>query len=236
MSANSEWDTTDWLTSARGLVHWVGQQSPDNRIMLLLRHSHRAIISDHSAQFSTELTDIGKQMSFEMGKRLPIENPARFFFSFVPRCYQTAEEMANGTREAGGEVTEFEPLAILVAPEIANDKVWDALQPDGKNVTDFVNRWADGLFGDMIEDFEDYRVKLIEDTLGRLSKESGPAIHVHITHDLALMAIKRILLQRPVGYEDREPFLGGICSAIDSDGSWCLYDSGVHKPLSMPEY
>lgn len=231
----SNWDKTEWLTCARSLVEWLSQRPSNERFMIFLRHSQRDVIEDHSVQFSTGLTEIGKQMSFEMGKRLPTNKPIRIFFSFVARCFQTAEELAKGLRENGGEIVEFETSPILVMPEYCNESVWDNLQPDGENVTEFVNRWADDEFGDMIEHFENYKVKLLDHTLGRLKGENHPVMHIHVTHDLALMAIKRILLQRPIGYEDRDPFQGGICSIIDNKGTLYLYNSQEESRLSLSD-
>lgn len=233
VTAKEKWDNLEWLSSARSIVEWVNQRPTEERIMIFLRHSHREVIQDHSTQFSTGLTDIGKRMSFEMGRRLPVHSPIRIFYSFIPRSSQTAEEIANGLRENGGKVVEYESIAILVMPEFNDEAVWENLQPDGKNVTEFVNRWADGEFGDMIESFGDYRSRLIETTLGRLMKEDEPTVHIHVSHDLGLMALKRILLQRPIGYEDREPFQGGICSAIDRVGVGRLFNSNEELRLSL---
>jgi len=232
LTSYMHWDELDWLNSARSIVEWIRQRPSDQNPMIFLRHSHRDEITDHSVQFSTGLTDIGELMSYEMGKRLPTSKPIRIFFSFVPRCHKTAEALAQGLRENGGEILEFEPIPILVMPEYSDESVWENLQPDGKNVTDFINKWADGDFGNMIESFEDYRVRLIETTLGKLANENGPVMHIHVSHDLALMAIKRILLQRPVGNQDREPFQGGICTSIDKEGISRLYNS--EKETRLP--
>ena len=233
MTSSKEWYRIDWLASARRLVEWIGQRPPEESVMLFLRHSHREEIPDHSVQFSTGLTEIGKQMSYEMGKKLPTNRPVRIFFSFVPRCYETAEALANGLKENGGEVVEFEAIPILVMPEFDDEAVWENLQPDGKNVTQFVNRWADGEFGNMIESFESYRGRLLEATIERLRNENKPVMHIHVTHDLALMSIKRILLGRPIGHKDRESFQGGICISINREGVSHLYNSEEVTHLSL---
>ncbi|MFW9913718.1 MAG: histidine phosphatase family protein [Candidatus Thorarchaeota archaeon] len=224
MSEGSDWLEYDWLESARNIVDWVSERPPNERIMIFLRHSHRNEIPDHSVQFSTGLTEIGKQMSYEMGKRLPVNRPIRIFFSFVPRCYETAEALANGLRVNGADIVEFEAIPILVMPEFDDEAVWENLQPDGKNVTQFVNRWADGEFGEMIESFKSYRGRLLEATIEKLRNENKSVMHIHVTHDLALMSIKRILLQRTIGNLDREPYQGGICISINRGVSH-LYNS-----------
>ncbi|MHA2002701.1 MAG: histidine phosphatase family protein [Candidatus Thorarchaeota archaeon] len=235
LNKDLDWEKIDWLASARNLTEWVNQRPPDERVMIFLRHSHREVIQDHSTQFSTGLTEIGKQMSHEMGSRLAATKPIRIFFSFIPRSHQTAEELASGLKENDGEIVEFESIAILVMPEFSDEAVWDNLQPDGKNVTEFVNRWADGEFGDMIESFDEYRNRLVETTLGRLMKETESVLHIHVSHDLALMALKRILLQRPIDEHDREPFQGGICTSIDKEGNSRLYNTKEETRLSPIE-
>ncbi len=233
MDNTSQWDSTDWLKSARNLVSWANSKKPEYRIMLLIRHSHREEIVDHSKQLSTGLTEIGKQTSYEMGRRLSIDRPAHIFFSFVSRCYETAEEIAKGFTETGGDVINMDPLPILVSPEVYDESVWQNLQPDGKNITDYVNNWGDGKFGDMIEDMEDYKVRLLDDTIKRLMDTSEKQIHIHITHDLALMASKRILLKKSIGYDDREPFLGGIGMALDEQNLLTIYNSGHETEIVL---
>ncbi|MGY5874392.1 MAG: histidine phosphatase family protein [Candidatus Thorarchaeota archaeon] len=228
-----EWDSLDWLTSARRLVQWVNQLPHDSSVMLLIRHSHRNPIIDHTTQLSTELTDLGKRMSFEMGKRLPVHRPAHFFFSFVSRCYQTAEEMSKGLQEVGGSVIDLDVLPVLATPEIYDDAVWGNLQPDGKNITEYVNNWADGKFGDMIEEFDTYRERLLDDTVYRRQNANESVMHIHITHDLALMATKRIILARPLEFEDREGFLGCIGIVNDRDRGLVLSVSGEEIILDI---
>ncbi|MFX1416731.1 MAG: hypothetical protein ACFFC0_07950, partial [Promethearchaeota archaeon] len=74
--------------------------------------------------------------------------------------------------------------------------------------------------------FPEYKARLMDTTLGRLKEENDSVVHIHVTHDLAVMALKRILLKRPIGPEDREPFQGGICVTIDREGIVYLYNSG----------
>ena len=230
-----DWKTIDWLEGARSLVEWVNQRPTNERIMIFLRHSQRDVIEDHSKQFSTGLTPLGKQMSFEMGKKLPTSNPIHIFFSFVSRCYETANELAKGLSENSGDIVEFESEPLLVMPEYNDELVWENLQPDGRNITEFVNRWADGEFGDRIQHFENYMSKLSNHSFNRLKMEEDPVMHIHVTHDLALMALKRFLLQRPIGSEDRESFQGGIGYSINNDGYWILYNSGEETKLSLSD-
>jgi broad specificity phosphatase PhoE len=210
MNPEKSWEHESWLSSAKNLIDWTVSTEKKSKLFLLVRHSHREVIEDHTAQLSTELTPLGREMSTEFGKHLPHNRAYKVFFSFVSRCYQTAEELVKGINENKGEVEEFDTIAILASPEIKDQSVWQELQPDGKNITDFINHWADGDFGEKIEPFDNYATRLKKELVERLQKDVESSLHVHITHDLALMAAKRMFLQRSVKWDDREPFLGGI--------------------------
>jgi hypothetical protein len=165
------------------------------------------------------LTPLGTEMATEMGRRLPTNRQIHFFFSFIPRCYETALAISEGFRQEGGEVIDLDPSPSLVGPQVIDREVWKELQPDGKNVTSFVNCWVDGVYEGKIEPFEEYKDRLFKDTVGKLASLDGGLMHVHITHDLAMMSSKRILLERPLVNEDREPYLGGLGVAATDDGN-----------------
>ncbi|MDF1538572.1 MAG: phosphoglycerate mutase family protein [Candidatus Thorarchaeota archaeon] len=230
----SEWESEEWLHSAKNLIEWVSKTPIDSQVMLLVRHSHRETIKDHTAQLSTELTPLGCRMSTEMGRRLPSNRKTIMFFSFVTRCYQTAQELGNGLSENGGAIDDMDALAVLATPEVISDDFWKGLQPDGKNITEFVNNWADGVFEGLVEPFEDYKQRFVQDIVERISNAESGSLHIHITHDLALMAAKRILMPRAIGYDDREPFLGGIGLMIQ-DEEYTLYSSGETFHISKIE-
>jgi broad specificity phosphatase PhoE len=205
----NEWNETEWVTSAKHLVQWACAQDRNQPLMLLIRHSHRDIIRNHKDMLSEGLTELGKELSKEMGRRLPHYQQAHIFFSIVPRCYETAEAIAEGFSEQGGEIIDMDPLPTLAKPEYTQQEVWKNLHPNGENVTEFVNRWADGEFYG-IEPFNDFTVRLMNDTLKRLLSLEEPRLHIHVTHDLSLMSAKRTFFDRALTLNDREPYLGGI--------------------------
>ena len=179
MDTTSEWDSEEWLDSAKGTVKWANNTSRNSRVMLLVRHSHREPITDHMAQLSTELTPLGCRMSEEMGRRLPFDRRINLFFSFVSRCVQTAQEIGKGLSERGATIEDMDALAVLATPEVKEDKFWDGLQPDGKNITEFVNNWADGVYEGLVEPFEDYEERFLRDVIERISAAPAGAMHIH---------------------------------------------------------
>ncbi len=232
MNHRATWETEEWLNSVKDILEWISQIEPTQPLMLLLRHSHRETLQNHSEMVSGGLTELGKRMSFELGKRIPRERKMHIFTSFVPRCFETAESIAEGYSKNGGEVIDIDPLPSLVGPQIIDRDVWINLHPDGRNVTDFVNRWVNGNFGERMEPFDDYQKRLMADTIERLFKESEGIIHVHVTHDLAMMCTKRILLKRPLFETDRVPFLGGLALAHTNSGP-LIFVNGKELPLSQ---
>ncbi|MFW9809929.1 MAG: hypothetical protein ACFFE6_11195, partial [Candidatus Thorarchaeota archaeon] len=55
-------------------------------------------------------------------------------------------------------------------------------------------------------------------------------IFVHITHDLALMSAKRMLLERDLIFEDREPYLGGL-GLVESDSGLELFMGSTNSSV-----
>jgi broad specificity phosphatase PhoE len=212
-----DWNNEEWTFRAKQLIQWITTIDMNSPLMLLIRHSHRETLRNHEDMLSGALTSLGKSMSREMGRRIPTVRKAHFFFSIVPRCYETAVAMAEGFTEVGGEIIDMDPLPTLVRPEYTDDAVWRNLKPNGENVTEFVNRWAAREFEGQIESFSQFQNRLMDDTLRRLISLKENEAHIHVTHDLALMCAKRFLLDRSLTEEDREPYLGGIAIAyIDS--------------------
>ncbi len=210
MTDEQTWDNQKWVYSAKKILEWMAVVPQEHPLIFLVRHSHRNTIQNHDEMVSGGLTELGKKMSLELGKRIPRSRKMHIYTSFVPRCFETAEAIAEGFTLQGGEVIDIDPLPSLVGPQVIQEAVWRNLHPDGRNVTDFVNTWVDGGFGERMELFDDYKDRLIADTIKRLTSLKENIMHVHVTHDLAMMCAKRILLKRPLVSDDREPYLGGL--------------------------
>ncbi|MFW9787657.1 MAG: histidine phosphatase family protein [Candidatus Thorarchaeota archaeon] len=210
MADEVTWENQEWLYSAKQILQWMATVPPEWPLMFLVRHSHRETLANHDEMASGGITELGKKMSIELGKRIPQKGRMHLFTSFVPRCFQTAEAIAEGFIQQGGEVIDIDPLPSLVSPQVIDETVWMNLHPDGRNITDFVNMWVDGGFRDRVESYDDYRKRLMGDTVLRLVSHEECEIHVHVTHDFTMMGAKRMFLERPLLPDDREPYLGGL--------------------------
>lgn len=211
----TDWDSEEWTYSVKRLVDWASTVDSEQPLMLMVRHSHREVMHTHEAVMQQELTELGKRISTELGKRIPTVRKAQIFHSYISRCYQTAEAISSGFSSVGGEVLSMDPDRTLTGPNTDDVTVWKNLWPDGENVTDFANNWIDGKFGQRIESFEEFGAELIDNTVKRLLSTKGNIMQIHATHDLSLMCTKRILFDRALTLDDREPFLGGIGITVE---------------------
>ncbi|MFW9844440.1 MAG: histidine phosphatase family protein [Candidatus Thorarchaeota archaeon] len=227
----NEWDSEDWTYDARQLLDWISTVDSEQSILLMVRHSHREKLHNYHDTMNAGLTDLGKRLSQEMGNRIPTERKAHIFLSVVPRCYETAEAISIGFSKRGGEVIDMDPLPTLIGPEYSDKDVWVNLNSNGENVTEFVNRWADNEF-EGIEPFNEFSIRLMDDTVKRLLAVKDNTMHIHVTHDLAMMCAKRILFDRPLTRQDRVPYLGGLGLAV-KNGKPILFASGMTTILDL---
>jgi len=225
------WNTEEWVSQARKLIHWIKDVDEDKPLMIIVRHSHRETLRNHEDMLSGGLTSLGKAVSKEMGLKIPTHRKAHFFFSIVPRCFETAEAISEGFIQVGGEVIDMDPLPTLVGPEYTDNSVWINLNPNGDNVIEFVNRWASGEFEGRIESFNEFKERLMDDTVRRFASLKENQVHIHITHDLALMSAKRALGGRILTEEDREPYLGGVAIAF-KNSNYRIFMTGESEQLN----
>ncbi|MHA2177734.1 MAG: hypothetical protein ACXAAK_05220 [Candidatus Thorarchaeota archaeon] len=232
MDIKNSWDNEDWTFSVKNILQWVSALDSDRPLMLILRHSHRETLRDHEHMGSAGLTELGKQISVEVGKRIPSSRQMELYTSFVPRAYETAVGIAAGYSEIGGKASEIDLLPTLVSPQILNPEIWSKLHPDGENITEYVNQWVDGKFAGYIEPYEDFQSRFIDDTVKRLNQSKEKLIYVFTTHDFSLMSAKRIFLERDLTHEDREPYLGGL-GLVKTDSGTDLFIGSADSSISI---
>jgi broad specificity phosphatase PhoE len=218
MDIKESWDTERWVINVKNILQWSSTIDSSKSMMLILRHSHRETLRDHEHMGSAGLTELGRKMSVEVGRRISSGRSMDLYTSFVPRAYETAEGIAQGFTEIGGEVLDINLLPSLVSPHILNPEIWERLHPDGENITDYVNQWIKGEFDGYIESYDEFQTRFMEETVKRLAESNERIIYVCTTHDFTLMSAKRMFLGRDLVYEDREPYLGGLGLIKDDSG------------------
>lgn len=208
MNSEHEWETVDWLRDARQLVDWVNGQA-DSRIMLMIRHSHRLVNRGFQASLTAELTPIGHETSVEFGRRLPTDRPVSIFHSPHIRTEQTAERIAEGLSESGGELVLMKELGILLGAN-ADPRKYAAFAGEiGWPRT--YQLWSKNMVPeDTIERMKAYTQRLHPHTLERLAEDSGDSLHIHVTHDMVVAACRWMYLTIKADPGLDVQFLGGF--------------------------
>ncbi|MHA2378209.1 MAG: histidine phosphatase family protein [Candidatus Thorarchaeota archaeon] len=234
MSGSEEkWQKQDWLSDARELISWLNSRTLANPILLAVRHSHRKPVRTLDEMAKRRITDLGHEMAREFGRRLPVDRRVLILHSHIPRCRETAEDFANGIRDAGGKMRQLEDLALLVGPRVHDVEIWSNVGVDGVGVAKFVNDWADGFFDESrIERFESFEKRLMEGTIGTLIAAQQGDLYIYVTHDVFLLGGRRTYLNRAVVDADRPPYLGGWGLSRESGGIR-LFERGVTIELDV---
>ncbi len=213
MNSEYEWETVGWLRDARQLVDWVNGQA-DNRIMLMIRHSHRLVNRGFQASLTAELTPIGHETSVEFGRRLPTDRPVSIFYSPHIRTEQTAERIAEGFSESGGDLVLMKELGILLGANADPGKYAAFAGEIGWSRT--YQLWSkDMIPEDTIERMTAYTQRLHPHTLERLAEDSRNSLHIHVTHDMVVAACRwtYLVIKSDPGLDVQ--FLGGFGVVVE---------------------
>jgi len=230
MNSEHEWETVDWLKDARQLVDWVNSQV-GNRVMLMIRHSHRLVNRGFRASLTAELTPLGYETSIEFGRRLPTDRSVSIFYSPHIRTEQTAERIAEGFSERGGNLVLMKELGILLGANADLRKYATFAGEIGWART--YHLWSkDMIPEDTIERMEAYTQRLLPYTLEKLTEDSGDSIHIHVTHDMVVAACRwtYLTLKNDPGLDVQ--FLGGFGVAVDG-GTLRGFVDGKHTELRI---
>ena len=208
MSSEHEWERVDWLRDARQLVDWVNSQA-DNRVMLMIRHSHRLVNRGFQASLTAELTPIGHETSVEFGRRLPPDRPVSIFYSPHIRTEQTAERIAEGLSESGGDLVLMKELGILLGAN-ANPRKYAAFAGEIGWLQTYQLWSKDMIPEDTLERMTAYTQRLFPYTLEKITEDSSDSLHIHVTHDMVVAACRwmYLVIKSDPGLDVQ--FLGGF--------------------------
>ncbi len=230
MNSEHEWETVDWLKDARHLVDWVNSQVR-NRVMLMIRHSHRLVNRGFQASLTAELTPIGHETSAEFGRRLPTDRPVSIFYSPHIRTEQTAERIAEGLSESGGDLVLMKELGILLGAN-ADPRKYAAFAGEVDWARTYQLWSKDMIPEDTIERMEAYTQRLHPYTLDKITEDSGDSLHIHVTHDMVVAACRwtYLTLKNDPGLD--VPFLGGF-GIVGADDAFRGFVDGKHTDLRI---
>ena len=172
-------------------------------LAVLVRHSTREEIVGLTVSdaMMAPLTEAGRRLAWGFGKGLPPDRAVRIFSSEVPRCLDTAAEIARGFREAGGDPGEVTPRRSLAASFIRDAEVV-AREFGTRGARGFVQAWAAGELGPSVlaplaQAARDQLANLLEAIPAHppeATEGAGLPLHLHVSHDVNVVALLHLML------------------------------------------
>ncbi len=217
-SAEYNWSDLKWLEGARRLLKWLNTVKEDLPVLLLIRHSHRTAITSLDEMRATGITDMGRAAAQEFGRRLPNTRQLELYHSFVSRCKETAESIAEGFRTIGGTVRNIVSTDLLVGPNVTDERIWDHLGTDGDNVVSFVNMWHQSKFTpEQMETRDSFSRRISEVIIQGLKRATRGTLQIYVTHDVFLISTRSVLVTDYLVPGARPTYLGGYGLVFDNN-------------------
>ena len=221
---DDEWQTLGWLNGARELIQWTRKQSENHPVLLVIRHSHRDDSTNFQELQKKHLTDLGQQMAYCFGKKLPPNRNLEPSYSGLPRCQETVQAIREGYVDKGNHADLVSSIPIIMGPQGNEDRIGHEMLKLGS--AEFVRMWTEGkLSEEIIVPIEEFSAAFLRETLGRLRDASKNLLHIHATHDLMIMGIRSILFGTIPSDNNWTSYLGGFGIAL-ADGKIHAFEEG----------
>ena len=191
-------------------------------IILLMRHSAREYEPGRH-DLLNPLTEEGRMLAKDLGRRLPKSMIIRGYTSPAERCVDTAEQIMAGHTENGGQVMRNRIVEALGVFYVLDQmKMFMAMQATGGLVS-FQREWFSGEVPPDILMPADLSANVIVGLAKEKLKEklSEPRLDLMVSHDFTLYLLKHQLLGQD---SERYPdviYLDGI-AIFERDGRTCI--------------
>jgi hypothetical protein len=197
--------------------------------MLVIRHSHREDSTDVQELQEKHLTDLGHQMAFCFGKKLPSNRNLEISFSGLPRCQETAQEIREGYIDEGDYASPVSNIPVIMGPKESGNRIGHEMLRLGS--AEFARLWTEGkLSTEIIVPIEEFGSVFLRGTLGCLRDTSKNSLHIHVTHDLMIMGARNILFGTTPSYRNWTPYLGGF-GVVLANGQIHAFEEGEELML-----
>ena len=165
------------------------------KIAVIMRHSERHYDNDYpDREPFMNLTENGKDVSFQFGEQLPPKMLVRTFSSFIGRCIETAYLIDKGYTFKGGK-TRSNMVELLVSPFYAKNPVEIMKTFLESGYSNFIRAWLNGDFSsEVIEDPRESAKTIVSFAKEQLIQSLENHIDISITHDWNLYLVKEIFL------------------------------------------
>ncbi|MFW9963447.1 MAG: histidine phosphatase family protein [Candidatus Sifarchaeia archaeon] len=207
MVSDYEWNSIDWLHEARALLGWLDSLD-SGPALLMIRHSERPEDIDVATTIKAELTKSGQDIAFEFGKRIPKHWKTTIFHSPHIRTIQTAERIASGFKAKNGQLIDVEKLNVLLGGIGDIEKIVTLAYEIGFD--EFYFQWKQNKIPpEIIEPIDNYLNRLTQQVIARFSQAEVNDLHIYVTHDTVIAALRNIYLDTLIDEGLSVSFLGG---------------------------
>jgi broad specificity phosphatase PhoE len=210
-----------------GLIEQLTNEGVDH-IVLLMRHSAREY-APGKHDLLNPLTDEGRDLARDMGKRLPKELVVRGYTSPADRCIETAGLVMNGHESAGGQILRNRVVEALGVFYVLDQMKMFMSMREAGGIVNVLQNWYDGKIAQDVLMPANLAARLV----GRVAKEklsqSGdkPQLDLLVSHDFTLYTIKDQLLKQDTKRFPDVHYLDGV-AFFNRDGK--TYIQSHHEP------
>jgi broad specificity phosphatase PhoE len=209
------------------LIEQLTNEGADH-IVLLMRHSAREY-APGKHDLLNPLTDEGRDLARDMGKRLPKGLVVRGYTSPAERCVETADLIMSGHAAAGGETLRNRVVEALGVFYVLDQmKMFKSMSHAG-GIVSFLQRWFDGGIARDIIMPADLAARLVGGVAKEKLIQSGgePQLDLLVSHDFTLYTIKDQLLKQGINRYPDVHYLDGV-AFFNRDGK--TYIQSHHEP------
>ena len=218
------------------LIEQLTNEGVDH-IVLLMRHSAREY-APGKHDLLNPLTDEGRDLARDMGKRLPKELVVRGYTSPADRCVETAGLVMNGHAEAGGQILRNRVVEALGVFYVLDQmKMFKSMNNAG-GIVSFLQQWFDGgVARDIIMPAE-LAARLVGGVAKEKLSQSGdkPQLDILVSHDFTLYTIKDQLLKQDTNRYPNVHYLDGV-AFFNRDGKTFIqshHETAIELDVSLP--
>lgn len=193
------------------LLHPSAQPRHEAPAVLLLRHADREPILRGEDVMGAALTERGIADARRAGVALALLGVRRIALGWSPavRCRQTAEAIAAGFAERGGESTILGPSPGWAAPYVIDGpKVFERLLDLGN--FPMLRSWFDGEQRDCLQPAPDAAQALLERMMRLTLAPIDAELRVVISHDWNCALLREVCLRQPLTESTMPGLLRGL--------------------------
>ncbi|MFC1706154.1 hypothetical protein ACFL59_04925 [Planctomycetota bacterium] len=203
------------------------------RPTVLLRHAHRGELPPDARHRHVPLTAEGEDAARCLGSFLPPDRTLLLTHSGTTRTERTAQLLADGFADAGGECGYFETVRCVGGSYVHSDEVYLLCRD-----SDFMQRWFHGLIDTRLLDPPEAAASsllqmLFDPAVSNCALPEVGELYVHVGHDWDIYVVQRALLGA-LPWDEPVEFLDGL-ALVRSACSIHGWRNGIRGGLAWPD-